>query len=121
MSPLEQAGRAEAREVVGAVRLHMGVDLSTIRGRDRRRPVVNARWVLVLLLREQGLSYRAIGCVLRRGLSTVHYCLSRARERQALLLEADRVRPARNVAARYRDVDAELRRAREEAQGTARC
>jgi hypothetical protein len=108
------------RRVLEAISRHLGIDVGTIRGRDRTAKVVGARAVAIILLRQRGLSYRALGDALRRDVGQVfrthRYALGIPQARaivefvdRMILQEAPRTRRA------VVDVEAEFARAREEA------
>lgn len=116
------------RKVLQAIAQHLGVDVGTLRGRERTASTTLARRVAILLLRKRcGSPYRQIGALLGRSHCNVLKVHRRARswpetlelaEQVIALMEREAQRAAR--AARLRtgsaqDVDDVLRKAREDA------
>ncbi len=75
-------------EVLDAVSRGFGIDRQTLIAPDQHRPAVRARQLAMCLLRElcPGVSLQAIGLLLDRDHTTVHYGCRRA----AALLRRDR-------------------------------
>lgn len=109
------------RRVLEAISKHLGVDVGTIRSRDRTAKAVGARWVAAVLLRERSqLTYRQLAVALERRVGTVHDAvrLARALPRTRELVEHVERMIAQETPRMRRavvDVEEEFRRAREDA------
>lgn len=105
------------RRVLEAIARHLGTDVGTLRGRERTAKVAGDRAVVIVILRQRGLSYRALGSALRRDVAQVfrthRYAIALPHTRE-LAEHVDRMlQPAQ--AAHRTDYEAELARSREAA------
>jgi hypothetical protein len=119
MATLEQPGELSPRRVLAEIARHLELDVDTLRSRARTMDVVDARAVAVLLLRERySLSYPAIGRELARRHTTAMRALARARSHprtQRLVEHVAAGLDGRPTTRPLVDVEAVLRRAREDA------
>ena len=112
----------DARAVMRAIATHLGVDIGVLVGgkEDRVQRHVGARWMTMIILRMRyGLSYRHIGRVMGRKESTVWNTLTRLRRHDRVWQAAGGLELAMQLGrptCRAIDVDAALRRAREDAR-----
>lgn len=74
---------ADARAIVDLVADYYGLTRALLLSKRRMGPVVRARQMAMALLREQGLTYDAVGLVLNRDHSTVIYGHARIRRLSA--------------------------------------
>jgi hypothetical protein len=124
MAALVQPGELSPRRLLAKIARELELDVGTLRGRDRTMEVVDARAVAVLLLRERcRLSYPAIGREIARRHTTAMRALARVRAYPRVRDLAVRVCVALDYDATSKravvDIEAEFRRAREDAGAPA--
>lgn len=127
MSGVEQQPvELSTRRVLEAISRHLGVPVVALKGRNRTAPVVAARWVAVVLLRERcRLSYRQLGLALRRDGAQVYRTHRYVTKLQGMLEVAEYVdrmmhEEAPRTARAVVDIEEEFRRAREDAGAPAK-
>lgn len=89
-----------ARAILAGVCAAMGIRKAALVRAGRAKPLANARWVAMRVLRDAGYSLHAIGRHLHRTHATVAVGLGRIGERRDLMEIAERVRTSPQVQAR---------------------